>query len=194
MRCGTYQRQTAETNIRLKWNIDGSGEVELDTGIPFLEHMLTLMSRHGYFDLMVKAEGDLEVDCHHLVEDLGISMGEAFNSALGERKGLRRYGWVLLPMDECLAQVAVDLSGRSFLNYDFPLPGKMLGQFDPDLIKEFLKGFVDHSKLTLHARLLSGGNSHHALEALFKGLGRALDHATKLEEREQGVPSTKGSL
>ncbi len=193
-RSSTQVRKTGETDITLTLDVDGSGKAELVTGVPFLEHMLTLFARHGFFDLTVNAAGDLPVDAHHLVEDLGLVMGDAFREALGEKKGIRRYGSSLLPMDETLVMVAVDLSGRPYLGLDLPLPFSRIGNFETELVEEFLRAFVNRAQCTLHLRLQCGSNTHHIIEAAFKGLGRALDEATSIDERVSGIPSTKGVL
>jgi len=188
------KRETKETKIELSLNLDGTGQAELACAVPFLEHMLTLLARHGLFDLEVRAEGDLAVDAHHLVEDLGLVLGDAFNQALGEKQGIKRYGMSLLPMDEVLVMVAVDISGRPFLGLDLPLPAESLGNFETELVTEFLRAFSARAKITLHVRLQAGGNTHHIIEAAFKGLGRALSEAVRIDPRVAGVPSTKGVL
>jgi len=193
-RTATVTRKTAETAVSLTLGLDGSGRAALNCGVPFLEHMLELFARHGFFDLDVTAAGDLQVDAHHTVEDLGLVLGEAFATALSDRAGIRRYGASLLPMDETLVMVAVDLSGRPYLGLDLPLPAARLGNFETELVEEFLRAFVNKARLTLHVRSLSGKNTHHLLEAVFKSLGRALDEATSAEPRLTGVPSTKGLL
>jgi len=193
-RISERKRQTRETSIEMKLNLDGNGMVNLNTGIPFLEHMLTLFARHGFFDLTVAADGDLPVDNHHLVEDLGLVLGDAFMDALGDKHGVRRYGSSLLPMDEVLVQVAVDLSGRPYLGLDLPLPVLRLGSFETEVIREFFQAFVNKAQCTLHIRLQCGVNTHHIIEAAFKGFGRALDEATSIDDRLEGVLSTKGTL
>ncbi|MFP3868539.1 MAG: imidazoleglycerol-phosphate dehydratase HisB [Desulfobacteraceae bacterium] len=186
-------RQTRETEIDLELELDGQGRVELDSGIPFLDHMLHLFAAHGFFDLKLKARGDLEVDDHHTVEDIGICLGQALQQAVQERPGIRRYGGAVVPMDEALAQVAVDLSNRSLLVYQVNfLPGG--GRFDPQLVKEFWRAVAQHAGLTLHIQVPYGENTHHIIEAIFKAAGRALDQATSPEGRLSGVPSTKGML
>ncbi|MCW3491290.1 imidazoleglycerol-phosphate dehydratase HisB [Dethiobacter alkaliphilus] len=187
-------RKTGETEIELKLELDGQGRANLETGVPFFEHMLTLFSRHGFFDLEINAEGDLPVDAHHLVEDVGLVLGDAFDEALGDKAGIRRYGSVILPMDEALVLVAVDLSGRPYLGFELPLGVSRLGNFETELVEEFLRAFVNRAKCTLHVRLLTGTNTHHIVEAAFKGLGRALDEAVGLDPRVEGIPSTKGVL
>jgi len=186
-------RETRETQIELELKLDGSGKVELDTGIPFFDHMLHLFAAHGFFDLKLKAAGDLEVDDHHTVEDIGICLGQAFRQALQERPAVRRYGLAWVPMDEALAQVAVDLSNRPFLVYRVNfLPGG--SRFDPQLVQEFWRAVAQHGGMTLHILVPHGDNTHHIIEAVFKAAGRALDQATTPEERLAGVPSTKGLL
>ncbi|OPX20648.1 MAG: imidazoleglycerol-phosphate dehydratase [Desulfobacca sp. 4484_104] len=186
-------RQTRETEIELELELDGRGAVELDSGIPFLDHMLHLFAAHGFFDLKLKAQGDLEVDDHHTVEDIGICLGQALWQAVQERPGFRRYGRAVVPMDEALAQVTVDLSNRPLLVYQVSfLPGG--GRFDPQLVKEFWRAVGQHAGLTLHIQVPYGENTHHIIEAIFKAAGRALDQATSLEARLSSVPSTKGML
>lgn len=193
-RTATITRKTTETEVSVTLGLDGTGRASLACGVPFLEHMLELFARHGFFDLEIRAAGDLEIDAHHTVEDLGLVLGEAFATALSDRAGIRRYGSFLLPMDETLVLVAVDLSGRPYLGLDLPLPAARLGNFETELVEEFLRAFVSKARLTLHIRSLSGKNTHHLIEAAFKGLGRALDEATSAEPRLTGVPSTKGVL
>ncbi|MBT9172401.1 MAG: Imidazoleglycerol-phosphate dehydratase [Syntrophomonadaceae bacterium] len=193
-RTAAITRKTAETAVSVILGLDGSGRTTLECGVPFLEHMLELFARHGFFDLEISAAGDLEVDAHHTVEDLGLVLGEALATALADRAAIRRYGASLLPMDETLVLVAVDLSGRPYLGLDLPLPAARLGNFETELVEEFLRAFVSKARLTLHVRAVSGKNTHHLLEAVFKGLGRALDEATSAEPRLSGVPSTKGVL
>ncbi len=193
-RTAEINRKTGETAIRMALSLDGTGASSIRTGVPFMEHMLTLLARHGFFDLKVEAEGDLPVDAHHLVEDLGLVLGDAFDEALGAKAGFARYGWVALPMDEALVLVSVDLSGRPYLGLDLPLPSVLLGNFETELVEEFLRAFVNRAKCTLHLRLIAGSNTHHIIEAAFKGLGRALDMATTKDPRVDGIPSTKGIL
>lgn len=188
------KRKTAETDITLELGLDGSGKGVLSTSIPFLDHMLNLFSRHGLFDLTVKGKGDREVDDHHLVEDLGICLGEALRQALGDKRGLERYGEAAVPMDESLCRVALDLSGRTFLVFQADFGGGRIGDFDPALIREFFKAFADHSGTTLHIEVACGSNGHHMAEAMFKAFARALRRAVTLNERVRGIPSTKGSL
>ncbi len=193
-RTAEIERQTAETRIRLRLALDGTGACRVDTGVGFLDHMLTHVAVHGLFDLEVEARGDLHVDAHHTVEDVGICLGQALDRCLGDRKGLERYGEATVPMDEALAQVVVDLSGRPHLSYDDGLaPGKV-GTLDTELFREFFEGLVRAARLTLHVRVLAGRNGHHKIEAVFKAFGRALDRATRFDPRRRGVPSTKGNL
>ena len=176
-------------------NVDGSGKSEIKTGVAFLDHMLTLFAKHGLFDLMVKADGDIEVDYHHTVEDVGIVLGQCFREALGNKAGIVRYGWCLLPMDETLAQVAIDLSGRPLLVHRVPERVDCIGHmFHFQLVEEFMRGFAQQSLATLHTEIQYGRDAHHMAEALFKGLGRALDMATRRDDRVTGVPSTKDVL
>jgi imidazoleglycerol-phosphate dehydratase len=186
-------RKTKETEVELELELDGRGDAAIDTGIPFLDHMLHLFTAHGYFDLKVKAKGDLHVDQHHTVEDLGICLGQAFREAVQKRPGVRRFGDARVPMDEALAQVAVDLSNRPFLHFQvtFPPGGAAL---EPQLVKEFWRAVSVHGGLTLHICVPYGDNTHHIIEAVFKAAGRALDQATQPEPRAKGVPSTKGVL
>jgi len=188
------KRDTKETKIELQLELDGSGKSTIDTKIPFLDHMLELFTKHGLFDLELSAEGDLEIDSHHTVEDIGICLGQALSKALDEKKGIRRYGDVFMPMDESLILVAIDISGRSYLAYDVDLPIELIGTYDTSLTSEFLQAFVNNCGVTLHVKMFKGTNAHHIVEAVFKGLGRALDIATSLDERVSGIPSTKGSL
>ena len=194
MRTGEINRNTTETSIYVKWDLDGTGKGEINTGIPFMDHMLTLFARHGGFDLTVQAQGDLEVDCHHTMEDLGLTMGHALTQALGMKEGIRRYGSFLLPMDESLALVALDLSGRPFLVYDVEPPAEYIRDLDTALFKEFFTALSVKGGITLHIRMLSSGEVHHVFESIFKGFARALAEAVSIDERVQGVPSTKGVL
>lgn len=192
-RSGRVARQTQETDIVVELNLDGSGRVAIDTGIPFFDHMLHLWAAHGFFDLQLKARGDLEIDDHHTVEDVGICLGQAFRQALQQGAGIRRYGFASVPMDEALAQVSIDLSNRPLLVYQVTfLPGG--GRFDPQLAQEFWRAFALHCGATIHILVPHGENTHHILEAIFKAAGRALDEASTLEPRRQGIPSTKGLL
>ena len=193
-RTACVERQTAETSISLELDLDGSGKADIRTPVPFFNHMLDQVVRHGLFDLRLEAAGDVEVDAHHTVEDTGIALGEAFRRALGNKEGIRRYGDRLLPMDEALASVVVDFSGRSCLVFKADLPKARLGTFDVELTKEFFTAFARQAGVTLHIRVLYGENLHHIVEAIFKAFGRALDEATGLDPRVKGTPSTKGQL
>jgi len=193
-RQAVIQRTTRETSINLSLDLDGRGRAEVATGVGFFDHMLTHVAFHGYFDLALEAQGDLHVDPHHTVEDVGICLGLALRQCLGDRQGLVRYGHALVPMDEALAQVVVDLSNRPLLVVDAPRRPGSVGQFDGQLAEEFWRALAMNAGLTLHVRLLYGDNDHHMLEAAFKALGRALDQATSLDNRARGVASTKGVL
>jgi imidazoleglycerol-phosphate dehydratase len=193
-RIARIQRQTAETEIDLEVNLDGSGQAEVKTGVGFLDHMLTLMAKHGAFDIRVAARGDLHVDQHHTVEDTGICLGQAFRQALGDKAGIRRYGHFTLPMEETLVTVAVDLSGRYALAFNAPLPSPKIGAFDSELLEDFWQAFAANTLCNLHVLLHYGRNSHHIAEAVFKGTARALRMAVEADPRMTGVPSTKGSL
>lgn len=192
MREKRIKRQTKETKIDLNLNIDGTGQVSVETGLPFLNHMLKLLGKHARFDLTIEAQGDLEVDAHHTVEDVGIALGQSLRQALGDREGIYRFGYSLVPMDEALAMVSVDISGRPYLSYDVELPAEKLGTFDVDLFVDFFHAFVNHAAITLHIKSLSGRNAHHIIEAVFKGLAKSLQMA--MEQKGGGVPSTKGKL
>jgi imidazoleglycerol-phosphate dehydratase len=194
MRKAEVARKTRETEVSVELNLDGEGEVEISTGIPFFDHMLTLLGYHACFDLRLKAAGDLDVDQHHTVEDVGLCLGQALRKALGEKKGIKRFGWSLAPMDESLSQVSLDCSGRPLLSYRVELPVEMIGGFDPLCTREFLQSLVNAAGLTLHVRKLEGDNPHHILESLFKGVGLALRDALALDNRRKGSPSSKGSL
>ena len=187
-------RQTKETKISLSLTLDGCGRAEISTGVPFMDHMLTLLTVHGFFDLAIKAEGDIEVDGHHTVEDLGICLGQALKQALGQGSAFKRYGDSAVPMDETLVRVALDLSNRPFLAYQVVLNDSKVGTFDTELAKEFLRSFSLHGGITLHVDMIRGENSHHIIEAIFKALGRALDQATTIDPRLTGALSSKGSL
>jgi len=194
-RVATIQRKTSETDIRLALDLDGRGEHRIETGIPFLNHMLAQVARHGRFDLTVEATGDLPVDLHHTVEDVGIVLGDAVVQALGDRAGLVRYGAARVPMDEALASAVIDLSGRPFLVFQAPQLRGKIGEFDADLVREFFQGLANHLRATVHVHVEYGQNLHHMAEAAFKAAGRALDLATRLDPRLQGsIPSTKGRL
>ncbi len=188
------QRKTAETQIQLKLKIDGTGKGEVDSSLPFLDHMLTLWAKHGFFDFKLKSKGDIEIDDHHLVEDIGIALGNALAKAVGDKKGIKRYGIAYVPMDEALAQVILDVSGRPYLVYRVVLSKKKIKDFDIDLIEHFFEALVQRSGLTLHIHVPYGRNPHHVLEAVFKAFGRALDQALQIDPRIKGVLSTKGVL
>lgn len=195
MRTSNVRRNTKETKISVSLGVDGSGSYQIDTGCGFLNHMLELFSRHGRFDLEAVCEGDTDVDDHHTVEDMGIVLGEAFREALGEKRGIRRYGSFLLPMDEALILCALDISGRCFLQYDVEIPAEKVGTFDTELVEEFMWGLCRSLGMTLHFKQLSGTNSHHIIEGMFKALGRAMDQACTVDERfADEIPSTKGIL
>lgn len=193
-RFAAIERKTGETDIRLSINLDGSGKTELDTGVPFLTHMLDLFAKHGQFDLVVTADGDTEVDDHHTAEDIAICLGQAINRALGDKKGIRRYGQAIIPMDESLGQVVIDLSNRPHLEYRVELPAQRVGTFDTELVHEFFWKLALETRCNLHVILHYGRNTHHMIESLFKALGRALDEAVLIDPRVQGVPSSKGVL
>jgi imidazoleglycerol-phosphate dehydratase len=194
VRSGEIKRKTAETDIRLNLNLDGSGKTSISTGVYFLDHMLTLFGVHGFFDLDIHADGDIEVDYHHTVEDVGICLGQALTAALGDKGGINRYGYSYLPMDETLARVVVDISNRSYLHYDVTIPDQKVGTFDTTLAKEFMRALALHGGLTLHVDLLHGENAHHIIEAVFKALGRAINEATTRKSGVTGVLSSKGCL
>jgi imidazoleglycerol-phosphate dehydratase len=193
-RAAQVVRKTKETDIRLDLQLDGEGRYAVKTGIPFLDHMLELWTKHGLFDLTVQARGDLDVDYHHTVEDVGLVLGQALRDALGEKAGIRRFGEATVPLDEALVQTVVDLSGRPFLAYDVKIKQARIGSFDVELIHDFLLALVNQAGMNLHVRMLSGRNPHHIVEATFKGLARALDVATQRDPRVRGVLSTKGTL
>lgn len=195
MRQATVTRNTLETRITVSLNLDGSGQARFDTGVPFLEHMLDQIARHGLIDLDITAQGDLHIDAHHTVEDLGITLGQAFARAIGDKKGIRRYGHAYVPLDEALSRVVLDLSGRPGLEYHVDYTRATIGSFDVDLFSEFFHGFVNHAMATLHIDNLRGINSHHQAETIFKAFGRALRMAVEPDPRMAGVtPSTKGTL
>lgn len=195
MRFAHLNRITNETAIDLTLNLDGSGTSQIKTGVGFLDHMLTLFARHGRFDLIVMCDGDTEVDDHHSVEDIGITLGQAFSEALGDKRGIIRYGSFILPMDETLILSAVDISGRSYLNYDLHIPTQKVGTFDTELAEEFFLGFVRNANLTLHIKQLEGKNSHHIIEGAFKCVARSLKQAVAIDEDfKSEIPSTKGVL
>ncbi|MBC3812670.1 MULTISPECIES: imidazoleglycerol-phosphate dehydratase HisB [Undibacterium] len=194
-RIAAVSRNTNETQIRVAINLDGTGQQKLNTGVPFLDHMLDQIARHGLIDLEIEAVGDLHIDAHHTVEDVGITLGQAFAQAVGDKKGIRRYGHAYVPLDEALSRVVVDFSGRPGLEYHIPFTRAMIGQFDVDLTREFFQGFVNHALVTLHIDNLRGDNSHHQCETVFKAFGRALRMAIELDPRAAGmIPSTKGCL
>ena len=193
-RTASVDRKTSETSISLTLSLDGDGEAKVHTGIPFLDHMLTLFARHGLFDLEIRAQGDIEVDYHHTVEDVGLALGAALAKALGDKSGIRRYGSAYVPMDEALARIVVDCSGRPFLAYDAPRGVEAIGLFPFQLVEEFLRAFGVQGGLTLHASILAGRDAHHMAEAIFKALGRSLDVAVSHDDRVKGIPSTKGVL
>jgi imidazoleglycerol-phosphate dehydratase len=188
-------RDTSETQVRVAINIDGTGQQKLNTGVPFLDHMLDQIARHGLIDLDIEAKGDLHIDAHHTVEDVGITLGQAFAKAMGDKKGIRRYGHAYVPLDEALSRVVIDFSGRPGLEFNVPFKRSMIGSFDVDLTHEFFQGFVNHALATLHIDNLTGENAHHQCETVFKAFGRAVRMAAELDARAAGtIPSTKGSL
>ncbi|HVY06044.1 MAG TPA: imidazoleglycerol-phosphate dehydratase HisB [Burkholderiales bacterium] len=195
MRQSQVTRNTLETRIEVRLNLDGSGKSSLATGIGFFDHMLDQVARHGMIDLDVKAEGDLHIDAHHTVEDVGITLGQAFTKAIGDKKGVRRYGHAYVPLDEALSRVVIDLSGRPGLEYSVDYARGLIGEFDVDLVHEFFQGFVNHASVTLHIDNLKGRNAHHQAETIYKAFGRALRMAVEFDPRAAGtLPSTKGSL
>lgn len=195
MRSAQVSRNTLETKISVKLGLDGSGAAKFDTGIPFLEHMLDQVARHGLLDLEISAQGDLHIDAHHTVEDIGITLGQAFNQAVGDKKGLRRYGHSYVPLDEALSRVVLDLSGRPGLVFNVDFVRASIGEFEVDLMREFFQGFVNHALVTLHIDNLAGDNAHHQAETIFKAFGRALRVALEADARMAGMlPSTKGAL
>ncbi|MEN9229239.1 MAG: imidazoleglycerol-phosphate dehydratase HisB [Gloeomargarita sp. GXS_bins_116] len=194
-RIATVTRQTRETCVQVTWNLDGQGDCEANTGIPFLDHMLHQLATHGLFDLRVQAQGDVHIDDHHTNEDVGISLGQALAQALGDKKGIHRFGHFLAPLDEALIQVALDCSGRPHLSYGLAIPTQRVGTYDTQLVREFFVALVNHSAITLHIRQLAGINSHHIIEATFKAFARALRQAVDYDPRRLGhIPSSKGSL
>jgi len=193
-RTAQIERNTKETQISITFGIDGTGESKLDSGVPFFDHMLDAFTRHGFFDLQVQAKGDIEIDYHHTVEDIGICLGNAVREALGDKKGIKRYGNAFVPMDDALAQVVIDISNRPHLEYRATYQTPMVGQFPTELVHEFLWKFALEARINLHVILHYGHNTHHMIEAIFKALGRALDEATMIDPRVKGVPSTKGVL
>lgn len=193
-RTAKYSRKTKETKIALSLNIDGSGKSSISTGIPFFDHMLSLFAKHGVFDLSLKAKGDIKVDYHHTVEDVGISLGEAFKKALGKKEKIERYGDAKVPMDEALSEVVIDISGRPHLTYNVDITKKKFIDFDTEVVKEFFEAFVLHGGMTIHINLIRGKNMHHIIESIFKAFGVALSKACAISSRKKGVPSTKGIL
>lgn len=194
VRTSNIKRNTYETKITMELNVDGSGINDIDTGIGFFDHMLTHISKHGFMDLKVYAEGDLDVDCHHTVEDVGIVLGKCLSEALGSKIGIKRYGYAIVPMDEALVLCAVDFSGRALLCFDGEFTAPTLGTFDTEMVEEFFRAVSDNCGLNLHIKVLAGKNNHHIAEAMFKAFGRAVDMATSIDERINGVMSTKGML
>ena len=195
MRSAEINRKTNETDIRLRLDLDGTGKSEINSGVGFLDHMLTLFARHGRFDLHLSCDGDTYVDDHHTVEDIGIALGQAFTQALGDKRGIIRYGSFILPMDETLILCAVDISGRSYLNFDLHIPTQKVGTFDTELAEEFFLGFVRNASLTLHVKQLEGKNSHHIIEGTFKAFGRTMKQAVAIDDQfKDEIPSTKGVL
>jgi len=194
-RQASVERNTLETQIQVKVNLDGTGECKLETGVPFLEHMLDQVARHGLIDLEITAKGDLHIDAHHTVEDIGITLGQAVSQAIGDKKGIVRYGHAYVPLDEALSRVVIDFSGRPGLEYNVKFVRSSIGEFDVDLFHEFFQGFINHANVTLHIDNLSGDNAHHIAETMFKAFGRAVRMALAADPRMQGVmPSTKGTL
>lgn len=193
-RSAEISRETKETKIQLSLNLDGGGSSDVETGIGFFNHMLDLLARHSLIDLKVLAQGDLEVDGHHTVEDVGIVLGQAMEKAIGDKRGIYRYGWAIVPMDESLAQVAIDLSGRPAFVFNVPFTGPFIGTFPVELVDEFFKALATTAKMNLHITVPYGGNNHHIAEAIFKGVAKALRQAVGFDPRNPGVPSTKGSL
>lgn len=194
LRKSIVKRSTTETQIKVEWKIDGTGTSRINTTIPFLDHMLTLFAKHGFFDLVVEAKGDTEIDDHHTVEDIGIVLGDALVQALGSKEGIRRFGWASIPLDETLAQVTLDLSGRPYLVYRVKLGQARIKTFDLGLFEDFFQAFVSRAALNLHLNVAYGRNPHHIMEAIFKAFAKALDQATAMDERVVGVLSTKGKL
>jgi len=194
-RTATIERNTLETQITITVNLDGTGKTDFQTGVPFLNHMMDQIARHGMIDISIHAKGDLDIDDHHTVEDIGITLGQAFAKALGDKKGISRYGHAYVPLDESLSRVVIDFSGRPSLYYDVTFNRALIGQFDVDLLREFFQGFVNHALVTLHIDNIKGGNAHHIAETVFKAFGRAVRNAMTLDERMSGItPSTKGVL
>jgi imidazoleglycerol-phosphate dehydratase len=194
MRKAEVSRNTNETRIEVKLNLDGAGQASIATGVPFLDHMLEQVARHGVFDLAISAKGDLHIDAHHTVEDVGIALGQAFAKAVGDKSGVRRYGHAYVPLDEALSRAVVDLSGRPGLEYSIKFARARIGEFDVDLVHEFFQGFVNHAHVTLHVDNIKGSNAHHQAETAFKAFARALRMAAESDPRVEGIPSTKGTL
>lgn len=195
LRTSSIERNTLETQITVKLNLDGTGKANFNTGVPFLDHMMDQIARHGLFDLDIQAKGDLHIDAHHTVEDIGITLGQAMSAAVGDKKGIKRYGHAYVPLDEALSRVVIDFSGRPGLEYSADYPRGTIGAFDVDLIHEFFQGFVNHANVSLHIDCLKGSNAHHIAETIFKAFGRAMRMALEEDSRMQGMmPSTKGSL
>ncbi len=193
-RAATINRETRETSITTTLALDGTGKASVSTGVPFLDHMLDSFARHGFFDLEIQAKGDIHIDEHHTVEDVGIVLGRAFAQALGDRSGIRRFGEATVPLDEALCSVVIDISGRSYLAYDVPIAQERVGSFQTELVQDFMKALADNVGMNLHLNLRAGRNPHHIIEATFKALARAMDHATSREPRVTGALSTKGTL
>lgn len=194
VRSSKVERVTKETQISISLNLDGEGKYEIDTKVPFLDHMLSLFAMHGLFDLIGKASGDVNVDNHHVVEDIGISLGEAIDKSLGNKVGIKRFSFISLPMDEALVALSLDISGRPILVYNVKCPQEKTGDFEATLAEEFFRALVSSAKITLHVNLLYGNNTHHIIEAIFKAFGRVLSAATRIDKRIKGIPSTKGKL
>jgi imidazoleglycerol-phosphate dehydratase len=193
-RAAELERKTRETQVKVALKVDGTGQGEIATGVPFLDHMLESFARHGFFDLKVEAHGDLHIDEHHTVEDVGIVLGRAFRQALGDRSGIRRFGEATVPLDEALCTAVVDISGRSYLSYEVPVAQERVGSFPTELVQDFMKAFSDEAGINLHLHLRAGRNPHHVIETVFKSFARAMDQASSLEPRVSGVLSTKGTL
>jgi len=188
------KRKTKETDISVYLKLDGRGEYKINTTVPFLDHMLSQIAKHGFFDLEINAKGDTDVDYHHTVEDVGIALGDAFKKALGEKEGIRRYGHAVIPLNEALSMVSVDISGRPYIVYNVAMPKEKVGEFDVELTEEFFRAFANSSGMSLHINVMYGNNLHHIIESIFKAAARALDEATSIDERVKGIPSTKGKL
>ena len=188
------KRKTKETDISVYLKLDGRGEYKINTTVPFLDHMLSQIAKHGFFDLEVNAKGDTDVDYHHTVEDVGIALGDAFKKALGEKEGIRRYGHAVIPLNEALSMVSVDISGRPYIVYNVAMPKEKVGEFDVELTEEFFRAFANSSGMSLDINVMYGNNLHHIIESIFKAAARALDEATSIDERVKGIPSTKGKL